>query len=62
MLDINGADGYYVSCFALRRRAPVNGEMSGVSDNVDITLLMKIPGVVDAHRMNHMVNSRKEKC
>lgn len=53
--------GYHSLCFELRSRAPVKGLISGVSEDVDIALLKKIPGVVSACRMNRMVNGRKEK-
>ena len=39
---------------------PVKGVSSGVSENVDINMLKKIPGVVDIRRMNRLVNGRKE--
>ena len=51
--------GYDVSCFELRSRAPVKLLISGVSEDVDVALLKKIPGVVSACGMNRMVNGRK---
>lgn len=40
---------------------PVKGVISGVLEDVDIALLKEIPGVVDARRINSIVNGRKEK-
>lgn len=31
-------------------------------EDVDVALLKEIPGVVDARRINSIVNDRKEKC
>jgi hypothetical protein len=61
VLDIKPVDGCDISCFELRSMATVRGVISGVSEDVDIALLKEIPGVVDARRMNCMVNGRKEK-
>lgn len=45
-------DGCAVSCFELRRRAPVKAFISGVSEEVGIKVLKSVHGAVDARRMN----------
>jgi hypothetical protein len=45
----------------LRRRAPVNGVIAGVSEEVVIEELKSIPGVVDARRMNRWVSGKEKK-
>lgn len=60
MVGLTRFEDYAVPCFELRRRSPVKGIISGVSEELDIDILKNTPGVVDACKMNHFVNGRKE--
>lgn len=48
-----------VSCFKLQSGAPIKGVITGVTMDVNIEYLKRIPGVVGARHLTHSVNRVK---
>ena len=59
VLRFNRFDKFDVLCVSLWNRAPLKMVISDITLKVDVEEMKNIPGVIDAHRINPVVNGEK---